>query len=53
MAYHKWKSLTKRKGTEACIVWVRGTQAGVDANRADSDYEKLQALPESNSVKPT
>lgn len=53
MSYHEWKSLAIRKGTEASIVWVRDTQAGAEGNRADSDYEKLQALPESNSVKPT
>ena len=43
----------KTKGTEAGVVWVRDTQAGVKGNRKDSDYEKLQVLPESNSVKPT
>ena len=41
------------RSAEASIVWVRDTQAGGEGNREDSDYEKLQALPESNSVKPT
>ena len=53
VSYHEWKSLARRKDAEASIVWVRDTQAGVEGNRDDSDYEKLQALPESNSVKPT
>ena len=53
MSYHEWKSLAKRKDAEASIVWVRDTQAGAEGNREDSDYEKLQALPECNSVKPT
>ena len=53
MSYHEWKSLARRKGTEASIVWVRNTQTGAEGNRKESDYEKLQALPESNSVKPT
>ena len=45
--------MAKRKDAEASIVWVRDTQAGTEGNRKDSDYEKLHALPESNSVKPT
>ena len=53
MSYHKWKSLARCKGAEASIVWVRDTQAGAEGNHEDSDYEKLQALPESKSVKPT
>ena len=53
MSYHKWKSLARRQDAEASTVWVRDTQAGVEGNRKDSDYEKLQALPEGNSVKPT
>ena len=32
---------------------MRDTQAGVEGNRKDSEYEKMYALPESNSVKPT
>ena len=32
---------------------MRDTQAGAEGNREDSDYEKLQAIPESDSVKPT
>ena len=52
MAYHEWKSLARCKDAEASIVWERDTQAGAEGNRKDSDYEKLQALPESNSVKP-
>ena len=53
VSYHEWKSLARRKDAEASIVWVRDTQAGAEGNRKDSDYEKLQALAESNSVKPT
>ena len=53
MSYHEWKSLTRHKDAEASIVWVRDTQAGAEGNRKDSDYEKMHALPESNSVKPT
>ena len=53
VSYHEWKSLAKRKDAEASIIWVRGTQAGAEGNREDSDYEELQALPESDSVKPT
>ena len=53
VSYHEWKSLARRKDAEASIVWVRDTQAGAEGNREDSDYKKLQALPESNSVKPT
>ena len=48
-----WISLARCKSTEAGVVWVRDTQAGAEGNREDSDYEKLQALPESDSVKPT
>ena len=51
MSYHEWKSLARCKDAEASIVWVRDTQAGAEGK--DSDCEKLQALPESNSVKPT
>ena len=53
MSYHEWKSLARRKDAEASIVWVRDTQAGVEGNRKDSEYEKMHALPEGNSVKPT
>ena len=53
VSYHEWKSLAKRKDAEASIVWVRDTQAGAEGNREDSDYEKMHALPESDSVKPT
>ena len=53
MSYHEWKSLARCKDAEASIIWVRDTQAGAEGNRKDSEYEKLQALPESNSVKPT
>ena len=53
MSYHEWKSLARRKDAEASIVWVRDTQAGAEGNREDSDYEKLHALPESDSVKPS
>jgi hypothetical protein len=53
VSYHEWKSLARRKDAEASIVWVRDTQAGAEGNHEDSDYEKLQALPESDSVKPT
>ena len=52
VSYHEWKSLARRKDAEASIVWVRNTQAGAEGNREDSNYEKLQALPESDSVKP-
>ena len=52
MSYHEWKSLARCKDAEASIVWVRDTQAGVEGNHEDSDYEKLHALPESNPVKP-
>lgn len=53
VSYHEWKSLARRKGAEASIVWVRDTQAGAEGNRKDKDDEKLHALPESESVKPT
>ena len=53
VSYHEWKSMARRKGAEASIIWVRDTQAGAEGNREDSDYEQLQALPESNSMKPT
>ena len=53
VSYHKWKSLARRKGTEASVLWLRDTQVGSEGNHKDSDYEKLQALPESNSVKLT
>jgi hypothetical protein len=53
VSYHEWKSLARRKDAEASIVWVRDTQAGAEGNREDSDYEKMHALPESDSVKPT
>ena len=53
MSYHEWKSLARRKDAEASIVWVRDTQAGAEGNRKDSKYEKMHALPESDSVKPT
>ena len=53
VSYHEWKSLARRKDAEASIVWVRDAQAGAEGNREDSDYKKMHALPESNSVKPT
>ena len=53
VSYHEWKSLARRKDAEASIVWVRDTQAGAEGNREDSDYEKMHALPESDSVKLT
>ena len=53
MSYHEWKSLARRKDAEASIVWVRDTQSGAEGNREDSEYEKMHALPESSSVKPT
>ena len=53
VSYHEWKSMARRKGAEASVVWVRDTQAGAEGNREDSEYEKMHALPESNSVKPT
>ena len=53
VSYHEWKFLARRKGTEASVVWVRDTQAGAEGNHKDRDYEKLQALAESNSEKPT
>ena len=53
MSYHEWKSLAKCKGAKASIVWLREAQAGADSCNEDRDYEKLQALAESNSVKPT
>ena len=53
MSYHEWKSLTKGKGAEASIVWVREAQAGADHCSEDSDYKKLQTLAESNFLKPT
>ena len=53
VSYHEWKSLIKCKDAEASIIWVRDTQVGVEGNRKDSDNEKMHALPESDSVKPT
>ena len=53
VSYHKKKSLARCKGTEASVIWVRDTQVGAEGNRKDSDCKKLQALAESNSVKPT
>ena len=53
VSYHEWKSLARRKGTEASVVWVRDTRVGAEDNRKDSDNKKLQALPENDSVKPT
>ena len=53
VSYHEWKSLARHNDAEASIVWVRDTQAGAEGNREDSEYEKLQALPESDSMKPT
>ena len=53
VSYHEWKSLARCKGAEASIVWVRDTQVGAEGNRKDKDDEKLHALPESESVKPT
>ena len=45
--------MARCKDAEASIIWVRDTQAGAEGNRKDMDDEKLHALPESNSVKPT
>ena len=45
--------MAKCKGAEASIIWVRGAQIGAEHCGKDSDYEKLQALAKSNSVKPT
>ena len=53
VSYHEWKSLARCKGAEFSIVWVRDTQVGAEGNREDSDYKKLQALPESDFGKPT
>ena len=53
MSYHEWKSLARCKDAEASIVWARDTQVGAEGNCKDSEYEKMHALPESNSVKPT
>ena len=53
MSYHEWKSLARCKGTEASVVWVRDTQAGAEDNCKNRNYEKLQALAESNSMQPT
>ena len=53
VSYHEWKSLARLKGIEANVIWVRDTQTGAEGNRKDGDHEKLQALPESDSVKPT
>ena len=50
--YHEWKTLARCKGAEASLVRVRDTQAGAEGNREDSEYEKMHALPASNSVKP-
>ena len=53
VSHHEWKILARCKGAESSIVWVRDTQVGAEGNCKDSDYKKLQALPESDSVKPT
>ena len=53
VSYNKWKSLAKHKGAEASNLWVREAQAGADRCGQDMDYEKLQALTESNSVQLT
>ena len=44
--------MARHKGAEASVIWVRDTQPSAEGNHEDSDYNKLQALPESNSVKP-
>ena len=53
MSYHEWKNLPRCKGTGASVIWVRDIQAGPEGNCKDSDYKKLHAMPESNSVKST
>ena len=53
VSYNKWKKLARCKGAESSIICVRETQAGADHCGKDRDYEKLQELAESNSVKPT
>ena len=53
MSYYEWKNLARRKDAEASVVWVRDTQAGAEGNHEDIEYEKMHALPESDSVKPT
>ena len=45
--------MARCKGTEASVVWVRDTQVGAKGNCKNMNDEKLHALPESNSVKPT
>ena len=52
MSDNEWKSLAKCKSAEASIIWVREAQVGADSCGKDMNYEKLQALAESNSVKP-
>ena len=53
VSYHEWKSLARCKDAEASIVWVRDSQVGAEDNCEDSEYKKMHALPESDSVKPT
>ena len=53
VSYHEWKSLVKCKGTEASVVWVRDAQACAEGNRKVRHDDKLHALPESTSEKPT
>ena len=45
--------MARHKGAESSVIWVRDTQVGAEGNRKDSEYEKMHALPESDSVKPT
>ena len=51
MSYHQWRSLAKCKGAEGSVVWVTDIQVGVEGNHENMDDEKLNALPESKSVK--
>ena len=53
VSYNEWKSLARGKGAETSVVWARDTQVGVEGNCEDIDNEKLLALMENNSVKPT
>ena len=51
MSYNKWKSLAKRKGTEASIVWVREAQTGVDSCDKGMDNEKPHSKNRSKPVR--
>ena len=37
VSYNEWKSLAKRKGAEASIVWEREAQVGADSCDEDMD----------------